>query len=151
MGRPKETSNKKEQTKKKLQKKRDKEARKMDRMANSNKGKDFMDMLVYVDENGNIVETPPDPKVKNSEVSLDDIEIQTLRKEDRESKENFQKGVVKLFNEEKGFGFITNNFSRSDIFFHVNNLVEEVRVGDRVQYETEKTAKGLAAISVRKL
>ena len=64
MGRSQETFSKKEKEKKKLRKRQDKEAKKEDRKANSSKGKELDEMMAYVDENGNITETPPDPTKK---------------------------------------------------------------------------------------
>jgi hypothetical protein len=63
MARSKETFGKKELEKKKLKKRKEKEARKEERKA-SGGGRSFEDMLVYVDENGQRVSTPPDPTKK---------------------------------------------------------------------------------------
>jgi hypothetical protein len=62
MGKSQETFNKKEKEKKKKKKQQEKENRKEERKANSDKGKSFEDMLAYVDEYGNISDTPIDPK-----------------------------------------------------------------------------------------
>jgi hypothetical protein len=70
MPRPQEAFNKKEFEKKKLQKRNEKEKRKEERKAKSKDGKSLDEMFAYVDENGNLTSTPPDPtkkKIINSE------------------------------------------------------------------------------------
>lgn len=59
-----------------------------------------------------------------------------------------QEGIVKFFNTEKGYGFITPNNSDKDVFVHVNGLIDEIRENDKVQYETEQGKKGLNAVNV---
>ncbi|WP_316826215.1 cold shock domain-containing protein [Pedobacter miscanthi] len=61
-------------------------------------------------------------------------------------------GKVKMYNSEKGFGFITPDANSEDIFVHVTGLLErELRAGDVVEYETEQGKKGLVAINVKKV
>ena len=62
MAKSQETYSKKEKESKKLKKRKEKEEKKLERKANNNKGKSFEEMLAYVDENGNLSSTPPDPK-----------------------------------------------------------------------------------------
>ena len=57
-------------------------------------------------------------------------------------------GTVKFFNESKGFGFITPEDGAKDIFVHANGLVDDIREGDKVTYETEEGRKGLNAVNV---
>ena len=52
---------------------------------------------------------------------------------------------------DKGFGFITPEQGGKDIFFHTKQCetpFNDLREGDRVEFETEETDKGLAAIGV---
>jgi CspA family cold shock protein len=58
-------------------------------------------------------------------------------------------GTVKFFNESKGFGFITPEDGSKDIFVHANGLIDEIREGDKVNYETEEGQKGLNAVDVK--
>ncbi|MBC8754260.1 cold shock domain-containing protein [Kordia sp. YSTF-M3] len=59
-------------------------------------------------------------------------------------------GTVKFFNESKGFGFITNEDTGSDIFVHISNLNGLVlNEGDRVSYEEEEGRKGMVAAQVQ--
>jgi len=57
-------------------------------------------------------------------------------------------GTVKFFNEEKGFGFITNDDTGKDIFVHKTGLSETISEGDKVEYEEEEGKKGLNATNV---
>ena len=59
-----------------------------------------------------------------------------------------QEGLVKFFNESKGFGFIKPE-TGADIFVHVSGLIDEIRENDRVTYEVENGKKGLNAINVK--
>lgn len=60
-------------------------------------------------------------------------------------------GIVKNFNKEKGFGFITNNDGK-DIFFHYSELqVEGFKTIDpqtEVNFDVVETEKGLRAVNI---
>ena len=59
-------------------------------------------------------------------------------------------GTVKFFNESKGFGFITNDDTKRDIFVHITGLNgETIQEGDRVEYEETEGRKGVNATDVR--
>ena len=60
-----------------------------------------------------------------------------------------QEGIVKFFNETKGFGFITPSNGGQDIFVHVSGLVDEIREKDRVYFEVQNGKKGLNAVNVK--
>lgn len=60
-------------------------------------------------------------------------------------------GVVKFFNETKGFGFIKPNNSQTDIFVHTSGLVDEIRENDLVEYDEERGKKGMNAVNVKLL
>ena len=74
MAKSKETFSKKETEKNKQKKKKEKEQRREERKANAKSGSSLEDMLAYVDENGNISSTPPDP-TKKRVFKEEDIEI----------------------------------------------------------------------------
>ncbi len=59
------------------------------------------------------------------------------------------KGKVKFYNEGKGFGFITEDGTGTECFFHVSGLKDDVREGSEVTYEVEKGKKGLSAVNVK--
>ncbi|MBD0779328.1 cold shock domain-containing protein [Maribacter sp. ANRC-HE7] len=59
-------------------------------------------------------------------------------------------GTVKFFNESKGYGFITNDETGSDIFVHATALNGvELKEGDKVEYVEEEGRKGLVAGQVQ--
>jgi cold shock protein len=60
-------------------------------------------------------------------------------------------GIVKFFNEAKGFGFIKPSNSSVDIFVHTSGLVDEIRENDEVTYEEEMGKKGLNAVNVTRI
>ncbi len=60
-----------------------------------------------------------------------------------------QEGVVKFFNETKGFGFITPIGGGDDVFVHVSGLIDKIREKDDVSFEIAKGKKGLNAVNVR--
>ncbi|MEN9999385.1 MAG: hypothetical protein RI922_2375 [Bacteroidota bacterium] len=59
------------------------------------------------------------------------------------------KGVVKFFNETKGFGFIIESESSKEYFVHVSGLVDKVKENDEVEFELEEGRKGLNAVNVK--
>ena len=58
-------------------------------------------------------------------------------------------GTVKFFNECKGFGFITEDDSNQEYFVHVTGLIDEIREGDKVEFELKEGKKGLNAVNVK--
>ena len=66
-----------------------------------------------------------------------------------------EKGTVKWFNDQKGYGFITPESGKKDVFVHhtaitsagVRTLVE----GDKVEFSVEQGAKGPSAANVQKI
>jgi cold shock CspA family protein len=148
MAKSKETTGKKDKEKKKAQKKRDKAARAEDRKANSSKGKGLDAMIAFVDENGNLSETPPDP-TKKKEIALEDIQLGAAKVDPEQ--DGLRKGVVTFFNEAKGYGFINDLRSQKSIFVHANDISEPLKERDKVSFEIKHEARGLAAMNVIKI
>ncbi|HBF89089.1 MAG TPA: cold-shock protein [Bacteroidales bacterium] len=61
------------------------------------------------------------------------------------------KGTVKFFNEEKGFGFIKDANSEKEYFVHSSGLKDRVRENDEVTFELQEGKKGLNAVNVKKV
>lgn len=59
-------------------------------------------------------------------------------------------GTVKFYNEEKGFGFIVDSNSGQEIFVHSSGLVDEIREGDTVTFDTARGKKGMNAVNVQR-
>ena len=60
------------------------------------------------------------------------------------------KGTVKFFHDQKRYGFIETEEMDDDVFFHEDDLEEDVEVGedDEVEFETEEGDKGPKAVNV---
>jgi len=148
MAKSTETFNKKEKEKKRLKKQQEKKEKQEERKANSIKGKSLEDMLAYVDENGNITSTPPDP-TKKKKINAEDIQIGVAKQEAIEM-DIVRQGKITFFNESKGYGFIKDDQTQESIFVHINGLMQPVKENDKVTFETEMGQKGLNAIKVKK-
>ena len=61
-------------------------------------------------------------------------------------------GIVKWFNVEKGFGFITQDNGGADVFVHFRAIASEgfktLAEGQKVSFEVEQGQKGLQAANV---
>ena len=121
MGKSQETFAKKEKEKKKLKQRQDKEEKMDERKANVKKGKSLEEMMAYIDENGNISATPPDPRKKKT-FKQEDVQISVPKTEAGDPADLIRKGVVTFFNGDKGFGFIKDLETQESVFIHVNQL-----------------------------
>lgn len=149
MGRAHETSGKKEIAKKKREKKKEKAEKKELRQSATNKGKGLEAMLAYVDENGNLSSTPPDPR-KKKEIKQEDISLE-VSGNNSNINDSVKHGTVAFFDSTKGFGFIKDADSANSYFIHSNDLAEPVKEQDKVTFEVAKGKKGMKAIMVKKL
>ncbi len=149
MAKRQETFGKKEREKKRLKKREDKQKRKEERRANS-KGGSFENMIAYVDEFGQLTDTPPDPS-KKIKVDAASIEIGTPKMEDREEVDPIRKGKVAFYDATKGFGFIQEQDTQEKYFVHVSGLTEEIKENDKVSFELERGQRGMNAVRVKKI
>jgi CspA family cold shock protein len=64
-------------------------------------------------------------------------------------------GIVKFFNNDKGFGFITPSNGEKDVFVHYSNLVgdgyKSLEEGQQVEFDVAQGRKGPEAQNVRAL
>ena len=142
-----ESWNKKEREKKK-QKERKNKAEKMQERRENAKKNSFDDMIAYMDENGNLTSTPPDPR-KKKEVKLEDIQIGVPKYVAPTQAELTRTGKVTFFNTAKGFGFIKDLASQQSVFVHANNLSQEIQENDKVSFELEMGQRGPMAVNVK--
>lgn len=137
---------KKENQKKKNKKKQDKVLKREDRKINNNKGKSLDEMIIYVDVNGNFTDIPPHLQIKEESFS----KSEKLNKNSG-LKENIDyTGVVKFLSD-KGYGFITEDKTQENVFFHSAQLTEIVVKNDKVKFRKEDSLKGFRAISIKKV
>lgn len=63
-----------------------------------------------------------------------------------------EKGIVKWFNSAKGYGFISRNSNKGDVFVHFKAIIGEgyksLNEGDLVEFNVEEGKKGLQAADV---
>jgi len=95
MSKSKETFNKKEKEKKRLKQRQDKLEKMEERKANAKKGQSLEDMMAYIDENGNISSTPPDPK-KRKVFNVEDMQT-GVPKHVEEEPDAVREGTVSFF------------------------------------------------------
>lgn len=60
-----------------------------------------------------------------------------------------KEGIVKFFNESKGYGFVKDTESDEEYFVHISGLVDEVRKDDEVTFDLREGKKGMNAVNVR--
>src|ERR1043165_2379133 len=112
MAKSKETFGKKEKEKKRLKQRQDKLEKMEERKANAKKGKSLDEMLAYIDENGNLSSTPPDPKKKKvfkQEEMNTGVPV-------HEEEDPLRQGIVTFFNDAKGYGFIRDLKTQESVF-----------------------------------
>jgi cold shock CspA family protein len=149
MARSQQSFNKREKEKQRAKDKQEKAEKMEERKAAAKKGKSLEDMMAYIDENGNLSTTPPDPS-KMRTFNQEDIEIGVPQQREPEPEELIRKGSVNFFNSAKGFGFIKDSQTGESVFFHQNNLSEQVKEGDKLIFEVEMGARGPIAINIKK-
>ncbi len=80
-----------------------------------------------------------------------------IRKEDRKKKgvAVMAQGKVKWFNDQKGYGFISNDDGSGDVFAHYSAIQSEgfksLVEGDSVEFEIVNSDKGPKAANIKKI
>ena len=59
------------------------------------------------------------------------------------------RGIVKFFNESKGYGFIKDSETQQEYFVHVTGLIDKIKEDDDVVFELREGKKGLNAVDVK--
>jgi cold shock CspA family protein len=150
MAKSQETFGKKEKQKKKLKQRQDKAEKMEERRANAKKGKSLDEMMAYLDENGNLSSTPPDPK-KKKVFRAEDMEIGVPKYVPGMEGDSVRTGVVTFFNDAKGFGFIKDVATQESVFIHANQLSEPIKEHEKVTFEVEMGPRGASAMNVKKI
>ncbi len=151
MAKSQQTFNKSEKEKKRLKKREDKQKKKEARKAEAKeKGQGIQ--FAYVDYNGNLTDTPPDPSLKEK-IDAESIEIGIPKREegDYEKFDPVRNGKVSFFDDSKGFGFIIDLENQEKYFTRVSGLIDEIIEGNMVTFELEKGMKGMNAVRVKKI
>lgn len=149
MSKSRNTFQKQEREKKQQQKRKIKQEKKAQKKE-GNASTSLEDMMVYVDENGNFSSTPPKEKDETMEIDASQIDVSTP-KSTAPDMDAERRGVVKFYNEQKGFGFIIPQGSQEQYFFHGSSVKGVVKDHDKVKFKLEKGEKGLNAVDVAKL
>ena len=150
MARSQETYNKKEVRDKKAKKRIEKEKKRLARKDRDSKTS-LDDMIAYVDENGQLTTTPPDPNKKKRVIKAENISISVPKQGDLPVMDVIRKGIVTFFNDSKGYGFIKDSETKESVFVHINSVIDEIKENNRVTFEIEMGQKGPTAVKVKLL
>ena len=123
------TTDKRENEKKKLARRAEKQKRKEEKKL-APKVNSLDDMIAYVDE-----------------IKQEDIMIATPKKE--KEAPTIMRGRIEFFNTSKGFGFIKDLSGTEKYFFHINNVTGDISENDIVTFDLERGMKGMNAVNVR--
>ncbi|UOY06485.1 cold shock domain-containing protein [Muricauda sp. SCSIO 64092] len=147
MAKSQQTFGKREKEKKRLKKREEKQKKKEARKAEAKESGGGIP-FAYVDQYGNLTDTPPDPSEK-IKVEAEDIVLGIPQKEDTEEEfDPIRKGKVAFFDHSKGFGFIVDSETQEKYFCHVSGLNDEINENDNVTFELEKGQRGMNAVRV---
>lgn len=146
MAKSQQSFGKREKEKKRLKKREEKQKKKEARKAQAKEEGGGIPMA-YVDQYGNLTDTPPDPTEKE-EIDASEIVLGIPPKEETEE-DPVRSGKVSFFDSSKGFGFIMDAVNQEKYFFHISRVEDEVDENDKVTFELEKGPKGMNAVNVK--
>lgn len=138
MGQSQQTFRKKEIAKKKLQKRQEKEEKKLHRNEQNDKGKALEEMFAYVDEFGNISDKPPVKKYEFKEEDLIRPEVE----------DEYSFGKVSFYNEIGEYGFIRDNETRESVYFNYKILGFVLQQDQKVKFKKISSRQGLQVTEV---
>ena len=147
MPKSKQTFEKKDKEKRRIKEREEKRQRMAERKANKPQTTSLSDMMAYMDEDGNLTSTPQNPQIKKV-YAAEEIPSGVPKQEERDRA--LRTGTVIFFDKAKGFGFINDLAKNERIFFHINNLEDNVNESDKVMYKVESGPRGPNAIQVKK-
>lgn len=133
MARNQLTFKKKERAKKQQQKKQQKLEKRELNKSNNNKGKALEEMYAYVDEFGNISDTPPKQPYKFKEEDLN---------KPGDFEEEYRHGKVSYYNETGHYGFVRDNLTRETVYFNDKLVGMPLSVDQKVKYKYIRTKQG---------
>lgn len=58
------------------------------------------------------------------------------------------RGIVKFFNDAKGFGFIKEEGTSAEYFVHATGLIDQINENDNVSFELVSGKRGQNAVNV---
>lgn len=61
------------------------------------------------------------------------------------------KGTVKFYNSDRGFGFIKEIESSKEYFVHSSGLKDNIGENDEVTFDLEEGKKGINAVNVKRI
>lgn len=137
-----ETWNKRQRELKKKNAKAAKMEKRQERKEHNSKGKELTEMFAYVDEFGNLTETPPEKR--SNPLSRIPPDVRNVGDTEKE-----RRGTVIFYDDNKGFGFIKNAQANESVFVHANSSSVELEKNLKVIYEVQKGPKGLTAVNVK--
>ncbi len=147
MAKSQQTYNKKEKEKQRQKKREEKQKKREARKAEKESGGGIP--FAYVDQFGNLTDTPPEPTEKE-EIDASSIVLGIPQKEESEEEvDPMRKGKVAFFDHSKGFGFIMDTDSQEKHFVHVSGLIDEINENDKVTFLLEKGQRGMNAVQVK--
>eukprot|EP01089_Gocevia_fonbrunei_P010692 TRINITY_DN23640_c0_g1_i1.p1 TRINITY_DN23640_c0_g1~~TRINITY_DN23640_c0_g1_i1.p1 ORF type:complete len:152 (-),score=45.00 TRINITY_DN23640_c0_g1_i1:73-528(-) len=151
MAKSQQTYSKSEKEKKRLKKREEKQKKKEARKLESKENGPGI-QFAYVDHDGNLTDTPPDPS-KKIKIDASTIEIGVPKRVDSDVEEfdPVRNGKVSFFDTSKGFGFIIDTENQEKYFTHVSGLIDEIAENDKVSFELEKGLKGMNEVRVKKI
>ena len=60
-------------------------------------------------------------------------------------------GVIKFYNEQRGYGFIIEDGTGNEHFVHATGLLEKIKKEDAVEFELVDSKRGQKAVNVKKV